>query len=168
MSAPAMPDAADRRVLDYLREQWDELFHLTTIGQALATVGLTDDEVARRWRLADYLLAHPEIHPAVHRWGAPTLILTEAEKLLGRYLAACRPRQPGELRLADAAAALGRDPPAVADDFAALVRLGLLAGVATNDVLRWAFAPAWEQRLGPLGFTFHTVSRQSGERFGVP
>ena len=173
--------AADRSVLDYLRADWERLFHLTTVPQALATLDL-DDDPTRRWRLAYHLADQSASHrqsqtaaapptqsapyPAVGRWGLPTLVLREDEKLLGRYLTARG--VAGEADLAEAAAAAGTTPSLALEALDALQRAGLLAGKPSGARLHWQFVPEWPRRLGPLAFTWHTVTPPSGRAFGVP
>ena len=76
--------AEDGRLLDHLHRRWDELFRLTTLSQGAAALGQPIDD-DRRARLGEWLLAHPETHPNVRRWGARTFVLTEAEKLAARF-----------------------------------------------------------------------------------
>jgi hypothetical protein len=159
--------AEERRVLAYLQSQWDRLFRLTTIAQGMAALGLpADDE--RRLRLGDHLLAHPAAHPVVARWGARTLILTEDEKLLGRYLAQRAAAGAGRVPAAGAAAAIGRTVPEVTRGLTVLQHVGLIDWRLANDTIAYTLAPDWQERAGPLAFTFHTVTLQSGERFNVP
>src|SRR5258707_14990159 len=96
-----------------------------TLEQGAATRGEPLDD-ARRLRLGDYLLSHPDVHPAVERWGGRTFILTEDEKLLGRHLAGRARDGQGELSAADAAAALGCSTPVIERGLGALRRVGLL------------------------------------------
>lgn len=164
----AAPQRDDRGVLDYLAADWARLFHLTTIPQAQANLGLPRD-AAQRWRLARALAGDPARYPLAAQWGLPTLVLTETEKLLGRWLAAQAPSGQGDAELATvAAAAIGSTPAVVRRGVRALTRLGLLHGAVEGERLTWAMAPDWQQRVGPLGFTWHTMVRASGERFGVP
>ena len=78
-----MVDADDRLLLDHLRGRWDELFRLTTLDQGAAALGQAMP-LGRRLRLGEWLLANPEAHPNVRRWGARTFVLTEEEKLAAR------------------------------------------------------------------------------------
>src|SRR5258707_9717754 len=41
---------------------------------------------ATRFRIGNYIKAHPELHEVIRRWGWVTLVLTPDEKLIGRSL----------------------------------------------------------------------------------
>ena len=160
-------DGLDWAVLGYLRTQWDALFRLTTIAQAMAALGQQPDD-ARRLRLGDYLLAHPAVHPAVARWGACTFVLTEDEKLLGSYCVQVGAEGQVGISASNAALLLARPYAEVARGFGVLWDLGLLRGGPADNAGGYRLIPDWRARLGPLAFTFHTVLLQSGERFNVP
>jgi hypothetical protein len=154
-------------VLAYLRSRWDALFRLTTVAQAMAALDMPADDPGRL-RVGDYLLAHPEVHPVVARWGARTFILTEDEKLLGRYLVQRATNGGGQVPAAAATAAINRAPADVARGLAALQHVGLIDCRQDNDTIAYTLVPNWRELVGPLAFTFHTVTLQAGERFNVP
>ncbi len=157
--------AEDAALLTYLQGAWSQLFHLTTLEQGMQALGQPPD-IDRRLRLGDVLLAQLEIHPTVERWGARTLILTEREKRAGRYLA----QGAGQsMALADAAAAVDATPADLQSALQTLRHVGLLAWhLDDGETLAYQLAPSWGELAGPLGFTFHTVQRATGERFNVP
>ncbi len=157
----------DKQLLAYLRQQWDEPLRLTTLEQGMIALGQALDN-AHRLRVGDYLLTHANVHPAVQRWGARTLILTEDEKLLGRYLVQRASNERGELSLADVTSALGRSATQAENGLAALRHVGLLDWRRVNGAIGYTLIPNWRELVGPLGFTFHTVQRANGERFNVP
>src|SRR5206468_4166703 len=99
----------DARVLRYLRGCWKRLFRLTTVAQAMVALDLPPDP-EQRLRIGDHLLAHPELHPTLGRWGARTFILTDDEKRLGRYLALHPRGVAGRRSAARAGVVLGRTP----------------------------------------------------------
>jgi hypothetical protein len=152
-------DAAARDVVAYLLADWRRAFHLTTITQALDALGLGPDP-ALRAQVADVLLADPTMAPVPRRWGVPTLVLTNDEKLLGRALArADRPLTRSEL-----AADLGADHDTVATGLAMLARCDLVTTTGEHSRL----AAGWRQRLGPLGWHFHEVRPEQEAAFNVP
>jgi hypothetical protein len=154
-------------VLRYLHSHWSRVFRLTTVAQAMAALDLPP-EPGQRLRIGDYLLAHPETHPTLGRWGARTFILTDAEKRLGRYLA-LHPRGVGGPRsVARAATVLGCAPGGVQRGLSTLERVGLVTtrAVAGRDTRR--LVPGWRQLAGPLEFTYHAVTLEGGEQFNVP
>jgi hypothetical protein len=123
--------------------------------------------VTRRRRLGDFLLAHPELHPALERWGARTFILTEDEKLLGRYLVQHAVDGRGQATRTAAAGAISGLDTEVKRGLALLEHLGLVETRRTGGAIAYVIGPNWTELMGPLAFTFHTVQR-GGERFNVP
>lgn len=157
----------DLQVLEYLTASWSKLFHLTTVQQGMLAVG-QEPVHARRLRIGRYLLEHREIHPTVERWGARTVILTEEEKLPGRYLAQHAGDRWGRIAIAAAAAVLAQGERQVEQALGTLNQLGLIEVRRNGNTVDYRLAPAWRALIGPLGFTFHTVVREDGERFNVP
>lgn len=152
-------DPAARAVITYLLADWRQTFHLTTVTQAIDALGLAPDP-ALRGRVTDALLAAPTLAPVPRRWGVPTLVLTNEEKLLGRALArADRPLTPTEL-----AAELGFDPDTIATGLAILARCDLVTTTGEHSRL----SDGWRQRLGPLGWHFHEVRPEREAAFNVP
>jgi hypothetical protein len=166
MSEVALCPGQDR-ILTHLQEQWADRLHLTTVAQAQAGLGLPPESEVRR-ALGRYLLAHPNVHPAVARWGAPAFALTEDEKLLGRYLTARATDGNGRCTLDETAGALARSRADIEAGLGTLASLGLLTWEQDGGVLRYRLAPDLHQRLGPLGWTFHTVEVEGEGRFNVP
>lgn len=157
----------EARLLAHLQQRWGELFRLTTLDQGMLALGQAPDH-ARRVRLGDELLAQPSLHPTVERWGARTVILTEGEKLLGRHLAQLAEEGRDEVGLVDAAATLEASVDDVERGLRTLAHLDLLTYRAHDGVASFSFRDGWRTLLGPLGFAFHTVQREGGERFNVP
>lgn len=159
--------AEDVRLLAHLQERWGELFRLTTLEQGMRALGQAPAH-ARRLRLGDALLADPNIHPSVERWGARTFILTEDEKLLGRHLARLAEEGRRQVGLSEAAAALDASAADVRRGLRTLALVRLLAYEVQDGVIAFWFVDEWRALAGPLGFAFHTVQREGGERFNVP
>ncbi len=167
MSAVAELSGDEAAVLDYLRAQWDKLFRLATVAQAVAALGLPWDDAARL-RLGDYLLAHPALHPLLERWGVLTFVLTEDEKLLARALLQRAVDGRGRVERDTLAATLKRTVAAVERGANALQHTGLLTWREERGAIVYAFASNWPERVGPLAFAFHTVTLEGGEQFNVP
>jgi hypothetical protein len=163
----AILSPAAEHILAHLRIQWDDALRLTTIAQAQAALALPPDAAVRR-TLGRYLLAHPQVHPAVARWGAPAFALTEDEQLLGRYLNGHVPDDAGQRPLPEVAATLNRAPVEVEEGLSTLAALGLLTWARDGEAVRFRFPADLRQRLGPLGWTFHTVEVEGEGRFNVP
>ncbi|MBI4279319.1 MAG: hypothetical protein HY660_12765 [Armatimonadetes bacterium] len=153
-------NADERRVLEILLEDWKDVLRCTNVEQAMARVGLPFSDATRR-RLAGHLLHDPAVQAAV-RWAPHTYILTNDERLIAR--AALRQGRDG--RPVDAsglAPATGLPADAVADGLEALAWLGITVG----DRRAYRLAPGHESFLEGLGFNFHEVVLDSGERFNV-
>jgi len=166
MSEAVLSPNADR-ILAHLQGQWTDRLRLTTVAQAQAALGLSLDADVRR-SLGSYLLAHPEFHASVARWGAPAFALTEDEKLLGRYLTARAGGDSGRCTPDETAAALDRSRADIEAGLRALAALGLLAWEEDAGGVSYRLALDLGQRLGPLGWTFHTVEVTGEGRFNVP
>lgn len=156
----------EQRVLAFLLEQWGKRFRITTIGQAMAALGLAPRQEMRA-RLGRYLATNPGLSQSLGRWGPVPFILTEEEKLLAR-------------QVVDVFQRAGRYPRA--QELAQAVRIAErqaeagLHTLADLGLIRWqpdrpeaySVAEDWRERAGELGFAFHTVTLESGERFNVP
>ena len=129
------------------------------MAQAARSLGLPldDDE---RLRVGKYLASHPDLSPVLQRWETPAFVLTEEEKLLGRTLQLSgRP-----LTVTEIADRSGIGSRAVDTGLRTLVGLGLALPQGSG----YRLAPDWGNRLGPLGWTFHTVSPHRGRLLQVP
>jgi hypothetical protein len=162
---PPTPSADAQVVIDYLRRQWDRPLRLTTVAMGLEATGRGRGSDLRL-RIADNLAANPDLHPVVKRWGVATLVLDEDEKLLGRRLV-----QLGSGRTVSAAQ-LSADVGIAVDQLdhalTTLQHLQLISWQSHGEWLSYLMQPDYSQRLGPLGFNFHGVRLESGERFNVP
>ncbi len=157
---PLLPN--EKRVVDFLRAEWEQDFRITTIQQAADALGLPGED-SLRLRVGRHLAADPGLNSKLERWGPVAFILTEEEKLLAR----CLQRQgrttgalPSSQELSEV---LGQSTAAVDAGLEILMDLGLLVRQADTCVL----AKDFEEQAGALGFNFHTVLLESGERFNV-
>ena len=154
-------------VVSHLRERWEELFRLTTVEQAMIALGLPNNDHLRL-AIGDELRAHPDLHPALIRWGQLGFILTEDEKLLGRTLTHSMMNRQGQISVAKVATALDGAETDVEQGLHVLRHVGLLDWHRAHDAISYTLAPRWQDLVGPLGFTYHTVQLEYGERFNVP
>src|SRR2546427_9373485 len=81
----AQLDAQDQRVIDYLVKDWGEDYSVTSVDIAMNAVKAEPSEETR-FRIGNYIKAHPEMHEIIRRWGWVTLVLTPDEKLIARVL----------------------------------------------------------------------------------
>lgn len=151
--------ATSDAVVAYLVASWRLVFRLTTIDQGTDGLGVAPSWALRR-AVAERLSAEPGLSPVLRRWGVATLALSNAERLLGRALAAAE--QP--LSVNELAARLDLTPSA------ARKRLPMLAhlGIATLDGDQVALAADYESKLGPLGWHFQTVELGDEPPFNIP
>src|SRR5205809_6728359 len=78
-------NAQEQKVIDYLVKDWGEDYSVTSVDIAMNAVKVaTSDET--RFRIGNYIKAHPELHEVIRRWGWVTLVLTPDEKLIARAL----------------------------------------------------------------------------------
>lgn len=154
-------------VVSHLRQRWDQLFRLTTVEQAMAALGLPQNDDLRL-AVGDRLRAQPDAHPAVERWGAIAFILTEPEKLLARCLAQHGTDPASRIAIAAIARVIHRGEAEIERGLAVLRHVELLDWSRSGDSIVYTLTPDWQQRSGPLEFTYHTVKLAGGERFNVP
>ncbi len=115
----------EMRAVEYLQEDWDREFRVTAVDQAMGAVGLPPS-AETRFRIGDYLRAHPETHKALRDWGWMTIVLTPHEKLIAR-LTIDAERTGGDFpSLTYLADLIGIEEGAVSDGFAMLERWGML------------------------------------------
>jgi len=177
-----------------LAQEWSTSLRLTTVPQAMARLGMGRG-LEWRWRAALRLertwrrvLLSPEkqqqIGEALSRqfdggdrerwrgqvdtWGLASILLTENEKLAARYVL-WRHRQALPLPAPrETAEVLGIPMHEVHNSFRMLGRLGFLAIADGRRPARYQLSGDWSRFTEGLGFSFHTVSLDNGERFGVP
>src|SRR5258706_11311027 len=77
--------AQDQRVIDYLVKDWGEDSNVTSVDIAMNAVKVEPSDDTR-FRIGNYIKAHPELHEVIRRWGWVTLVLTPDEKLIARAL----------------------------------------------------------------------------------
>ncbi len=159
---------AEQKVIEFLKDDWDKDFSVTSIDLAMEAVGLDPSAADVRYRLGTYIKSHPELHRAVRVWGWETLALTPDEKLIARALInAVRDdaETPSLERLAQLVGVPGRE---VENGLAMLARYGILRQEAPVGGAGYVVASDrylnWEPR---LDFLFHTVSLSSGRQFNT-
>lgn len=158
------------QIVEYLLAAWDRPFRLTTVGQAVAALGLPAEPVLRR-RVADHLAAQPELHPTLARWGYRALALDATERRVARALRRDTTPEPTAAALATS---LGLSIERVDAAVASLRHVGLVHGSDAAADVRHADGPPIrlvedaERLAGPLGFNCHTLTLGTGEVFDVP
>ncbi len=186
--------ASEDRIVNLLASEWQEGLRITTIPQAMARLGVSDDE-EMRWRIATRMErvwrrrlgwrslwrglrwfrrvgSHPlrtwlgsfgrlpSMVTEAREWNPAVYTLSNGEKLMARYiLGVGEVPEPDEIRTA-----LDPERKTVETGLRMLARLGFLTGAAGG----YRLTSGHERFLAGLGFTFHTVTLENGERFNVP
>src|SRR2546427_8207698 len=78
-------NAQEQKVIDYLVKDWGEDSSVTSVDIAMNAVKVAPSDETR-FRIGNYIKAHPELHEVIRRWGWVTLVLTPDEKLIARSL----------------------------------------------------------------------------------
>src|SRR5712691_12577406 len=73
--AQAQLNAQEQKVIDYLVSDWDEDYSVTSVDIAMNTLKVAPSDETR-FRIGNYIKAHPELHEVIRRWGWVTLVLT--------------------------------------------------------------------------------------------
>src|SRR5437660_12756812 len=77
--------AQEQKVIDYLVKDWGEDSNVASVDIAMNALKVAPSDETR-FRIGNYIKAHPELHEVIRRWGWVTLVLTPDEKLIARAL----------------------------------------------------------------------------------
>lgn len=158
--------AKERKVIEYLQNDWGKDYSVTSLDIAMEAVGLPpSDEV--RFKIGNYIKAHPELHEVIRRWGWVTLVLTPNEKLIARALINAARAGEKTPSLAELARAVGISEAEAQRGLEMLQRYEILQREESVGGVGYAVEPHymnWEPR---LDFLFHTVTLSSGRRFNT-
>lgn len=156
----------EQKVIDYLVKDWDEDYSVTSVDIAMKAVKVAPSDETR-FRIGNYIKAHPELHEVIRRWGWVTLVLTPDEKLIARALINAQRDSKPASSLSELAKAVGIEKPDVKRGLAMLERYEILnkdgqaGGPGFAVVSRYI---KWEPR---LDFVFHKVSLDNGRQFNT-
>lgn len=151
----------EQEAVHVLLQDWQDISRCTTIDQALERVGVPFSH-ERRLAIAAFLLESTEIQEAM-RWHPATYILTNEEKLIARVLLRHEQHSQPLPAAADIAQVLSLAEEKVRDGLAALAWVGFLKAKGEDVQL----APDYRSFLSGLGFYYHEVVLESGERFNT-
>jgi hypothetical protein len=187
--------ASKLQIIDYLRQDWDTGFRITTIEQAMHALGLPQDDDLRwqvgqelddvwrrrlgfrkllkglrwlrgfRWRDLFGLVGPSPLRAEVKQWNPASYILTNDEKLVARYILRVQCDTASLPDMAEISGALYLDQ---TQTFAALRMLDRLGFLVLDSDRTFRLAPDYGRFLQGLGFSFHTVTLQNAEQFNVP
>src|SRR5262249_789572 len=75
----------ERRVVEYLVDDWGKDFALTSVDIGMVALKLRPSD-ERRFRIGNHIKHHPELHAVLRQWGWETIVLTPTEKLVARAI----------------------------------------------------------------------------------
>ena len=159
-------NAREQKVIDYLVKDWGEDYSVTSVDIAMNAVKVAPSDETR-FRIGNYIKAHPELHEVIRRWGWVTLVLTPDEKLIARALINSERDSKPSPSLSELAKALGMKEPDVKRGLAMLERYEILKKDSKAGGPGFSAMPRylkWEPR---LDFVFHKISLDSGRQFNV-
>src|SRR5712692_306667 len=153
-------NAQEQKVIDYLLKDWGEDYSVTSVDIAMNAVKVAPSDETR-FRIGNYIKAHPELHEVIRRWGWVTLVLTPDEKLIARALINSERDSKPSPSLSELAKAVGVKEPDIKRGLAMLERYEILKTDSKAGQPRFTVMPRyikWETR---LDFVFHKVSLDS-------
>ncbi len=180
-----------------LINDWASGLRITTVPQAMHRLGFADD-LEIRWEMADRMdalwhstLEAPEKIQAINSaigmttdedrspllqhwrdqvgaWDRASILLTDNEKLMARHILWCQKHGSRLPSPEDIGAAVDIGPKETADGIKMLAWLGFLTLPNSQAVDDYTLANGHDRFLDGLGFSFHTVTLDGDERFGIP
>ncbi len=162
----AQLNSQEQKVIDYLVKDWGEDYGVTSVDIAMNALKVAPSDETR-FRIGNYIKAHPELHEVIRRWGWVTLVLTPDEKLIARALInAQRDSRPAP-SVSELAKALFIKESGIKRGLAMLGRYEILKKDSKAGGAGYAVMPRyikWEPR---LDFVFHKVSLDNGRQFNT-
>src|SRR5881397_2776569 len=163
---PVQLNPQEQKVIDYLVKDWGEDYSVTSVDIAMNAVKVAPSDETR-FRVGNYIKAHPELHEVIRRWGWVTLVLTPDEKLIARALINSERDSKPSPSLSELAKAVGMKEPDVKRGLAMLERYEILKKDSKAGGPEFTVMPRyikWEPR---LDFVFHNVILDSGRQFNT-
>ena len=161
----AQLNSQEQKVIKYLVADWGEDYSVTSVDIAMAALKMEPSDETR-FRIGNYIKAHPELHEIIRRWGWVTLVLTPDEKLIARTLINAERDAKPQPTVAEIAKAVGITEAQADRGLSMLERYEILQRAAAKGA-GYKVVPRyirWEPR---LDFIFHKVSLDSGRQFNT-
>jgi len=162
----AQLSAQEQRVIDYLVKDWGEDSSVSSVDIAMNAVKVAPSDETR-FRIGNYIKAHPELHEVIRRWGWVTLVLTPDEKLIARALINPQRDSKPAPSLSELATAVGIKEPDVKRGLAMLERYEILSKDSRAGGAGYAVIPRYVKWQPRLDFVFHKMSLDGGRQFNV-
>src|SRR5713226_7085022 len=156
----------EQKVIDYLLKDWGEDSNVTSVDIAMNAVKVAPSD-ERRFRIGNYIKAHPEMHEVIRRWGWVTLVLTPDEKLIARALINAERDSKPLPSVSELAKAVGIKEPDVKRGLAMHERYEILKKDSKAGQPRFTVMPRYIKWQPRLDFVFHNISLDSGRQFNV-
>ena len=156
----------EQKVIDYLVKDWGEDYSVTTVDTAMNSLKVAPSDESR-FRIGNYIKAHPELHEVIRRWGWVTLVLTPDEKLIARALVNAERDSKPAPSVSELAKAVSIKEPDAKRGLAMLERYEILKKDSKARGPGFTVMPRyikWEPR---LDFVFHNLKLDSGRQFSV-
>jgi predicted DNA-binding transcriptional regulator len=155
----------ERRVIEYLLDDWRQDYSLTAVDIAMEALGLPPSD-AMRFRIGSHIKKHPELHEVVRQWGWQTLSLTPNEKLAARAIVNAERDKQRPPSIADLAKLVGISEKDAVRAVEMLARFGILKRDRSVGGIGYvAAAPRYVNWTPWLDFQFHRLTLSSGRIF---
>jgi hypothetical protein len=152
----------EKKVIEHLLGVWGKDHSVTSVDQAMETVGLHPSDETR-FRIGQHIKRHPELHVVIRQWGWETLVLTPNEKLIARAIINTAREQKPAPGLAEIAKAVAVSQNDVKRGLVMLEKYQILKREESAGGAGYAVAAPrylnWRPR---LDFIFHRMAISSG------
>src|SRR2546426_4434378 len=159
-------NAQDQKVIDYLVKDWSQDSNVTSVDIAMNAVKVAPSDETR-FRIGNYIKAHPELHEVIRRWGWVTVVLTPDEKLIARALINAERDSKPVPSVIELATAVGIKEPDIKRGLGMLERYEILKKDNKAGGVGYAVIPRYIKWQPRLDFVFHRISLDSGRQFNV-
>jgi len=156
----------EQKVIDYLVKDWGEDYSVTSVDIAMNALKVAPSDETR-FRIGNYIKAHPELHEVIRRWGWVTLVLTPDEKLIARALINSERDGKPTPSVSELTKAVGIKRPDVKRGLAMLERYEILKKDSKAGGIGYSVIPRYIKWQPRLDFVFHKISLDSGRQFNV-
>ena len=157
----------DRRVVEYLVDDWGKDSAVTSVDMAMHALKLRASDEPR-FRIGNHIKNHPELHAVLRQWGWETIVLTPDEKLVARAIVNAERDKHAPPSRADIARTVRISETDVDRAAAMLARYDILkVDRSVGGIGYVATKPRYVNWQQWLDFQFHRVSLASGRTFCV-
>jgi len=157
----------DRRVVEYLLNDWGKDFSITSVDIALDALKVRPSDDLR-FRIGNHIKNHPELHAVLRQWGWETTVLIPNEKLVARAIVNAERDKQKLPSKAEIAKMVGIPEKQVERAVEMLARYEILKRDRSVGGIGYvATKPRYVNWQPWLDFQFHRVTLASGRTFCV-